>query len=60
MEIQIAQAEREIEEEEEFLKNLLNELQLETMEFDLGDIVVRVTRTKEPSIIRKKVDKNER
>jgi len=62
LEIQIDQAERELQEEEDYIKNLLNELQLETLEFDLGDVVVRATRIKEPtiSIIRKKVDKNER
>jgi len=62
LEIQIDQAERELNEEEEYIKNLLNELQLETLEFDLGDIVVIATRTKEPTfnIIRKKVEKNER
>jgi len=62
LEIQIDQAERELQEEEDYIKNLLNELQLEVLEFDLGDVVVRATRTKEPtiSIIRKKVDNNER
>jgi hypothetical protein len=63
LEIQLSQINNEIEEEENYIKNLLLELNLEVMEFDLGDLTVRATRTKEPTItiIKKKVAvKNER
>jgi alpha-mannosidase len=63
IEKELEKIESEIKEHETYLKQLLYELNLECIEFDLKDTIIRITNLEEPSlsfIPRKEVVKNER